>query len=144
MKLSDRTWSVINHAGAFALVLGIFAWCVNQKDESKPTEPAPPKKPMTLAEKIGHLPNVCKVLIKATIANQYRGTVTEWGKKGAWRKGNYNYASHRVSFDSPNGIYRFKVLCCIERSTQRFGLWSITDLYSNQTAKAKGEAACHG
>ena len=142
MKLSDRIWSIINHVGAFALVLGLFAWCMHEKKEIH--KEAPEIFPLTLDEKIERLPTVCKVLVKATIVNKYQGSVTEWGKRGAWRKGNYNYASHRVSFNSPTGKYRFKILCCIQRSTERFGLWSITDLYSNQTAKAKGEGACHG
>ena len=126
----------------------LFVWCSHMGKDTGDVQAEKPKPKIPLAEKITNMPEVCKLLIETTIIRTFRGKVLRWGKSGAWRKGNYNYASHRATFTDRSGglehgqTQRFKILCCIDRRTEQFGIWSITDLRKKQTQAVRGEGSC--
>ena len=139
--------SVMSTLVGIGVAVGLIVWCAHMgKDNGDVQAVKKPKPDVPLATKIANMPSVCKLLIETTIVSQFNGNIMKWGKKGAWRKGRYNYASYRVTFAVQGteiaGINRFKILCCIDRQTERFGIWSITDLSNNHTQAVSGKSSC--
>ena len=119
------------------LLLGTIGYKIGYKPNSTPNA----KKNVTgsLETKIREMPQMCQRWIRRTVNNTFGSTVSKWGKHGVWRKGRYNYASYRFTFANNN---HFKILCCLDRQTQKFGLWSITDLKRNQTTAYHSKGSC--
>ena len=126
--------------GLFVIVLGIGLCNHFTSDDEEPSAVAKTKsdKPVSLKEQIKVLPDVCTAYIFMTLLSG-GVEVRHWGKKGAWRKGRYNYASQRVAL---NNNERVKIICCVDRKTRRSGVWSITDLKTNQTKAMYGKVSC--
>lgn len=128
--------------GVTGLILGIGLCVSITGGEEKPNTGAKARadKSRSMKERIKDLPGLCTAYIFLTLASDGT-TVKHWGKSGAWRKGQYNYASQRITLSNNE---RFKILCCIDRKSKRSGIWSITDLRTNQTKAMHGKASCRG
>ena len=121
------------------LVIGVFIYRFSPTTSKSTLAREKKNRAVTLETKIRDMPKVCRFWVKKTVANMFGTQVSKWGKHGAWRKGRYNFASYRFIFPNNN---RFKILCCIDRQTQKFGLWSITDLKRNKTTTVQGNGSC--
>lgn len=143
----SATSKALQTLAGVGVVIALLAWCAHMGNDKGDVQAVKkPKEKVPLATKVKNMPGVCKLFIQSTILTQFNGKIIGWGKSGAWRKGRYNYSSHRVTFAVRGteiaGINKFKILCCIDRKTEKFGIWSITDLNTNKTNAMRGEGSC--